>query len=175
MNVIESIASAADEHEAWDVIRDHEEFFIWTDDESPDVRWNEIAAKYGVVERISLEWSAKPTLRRGGVEISVNVVNSRDDSFIVIHALAMLGKDALEVRYCKASHHSSDQAYAVAPAVLWKSIETGVLAEGGRQQFVPLPDSVIEFAKVLYGPNSIPDWAATYTPKPLKYTDQHLH
>jgi hypothetical protein len=161
MDVIEKIARADNEDEAWDVMRDFDDCFIWTDDESPDVRWNEIAEKYGIADRISLSWNTKPILRRGEVEVAVDIVYTRDDSFIVIHALAILGKDALEVRYCNASHHSSDKAYAAAPPAVWKLIEAGVMAEGIRQQFLSLPGNIKEFAKLLYAPYPLPDWVAT--------------
>jgi len=162
MSVLKYVAAARDDNEAWEIIRQERNRFIWTDDEEPEAAWNGIAEQFGLTARMKVEWTDddRPMFLCGDDSHTASLVHDRDDSFIVMHALAMAGMRSLELRFCRASAHSSDQAYAVAPRQQWVLLDNGPLSEGSKRQFLRLPRDVKALARLLYAPHPPPEWAA---------------
>jgi hypothetical protein len=162
MNVARRIALAESDGTAWTIIRESREDFLWTDDEEPEATWNRLAAREGLNLELTLAWSNedKPVLQLANSRLRVPLVHTRDDRFIVLHAISQIGKDVLEIRYCKASAHSSDQAYLPCPPHMWQLLEKDLGPERVAKQFLALPADVKEFARLLYAPGPPPSWAS---------------
>lgn len=163
MRVLHSIAASRSDNEAWDLMRRESSAFIWTDDEEPEATWNTIAARFGLSSRMRAEWAndGDPVFVFGVKRQTASLVRSREDRFIIIHALALAGSQSLELRYCRASAHSSDKAFALAPPKQWVMLDNGPLAEAAKRQFLRIPNDVKAFARLLYAPHSPPEWASS--------------
>lgn len=146
---------------AWNLMRNETGEFIWTDDEEPEIRWNELAKRVGAESEMSVQWTSddRPDLHFDGKTLRVPLVFDRDDRFIIIHSIAQLGCSVLEVRFCLASAHSSDQAYLACPPREWSELESELGSARVAAQFLKLPQDVKEFARQLYAPQSPPSWA----------------
>jgi len=147
--------------QGWSVIRDHHDQFIWTDDEEPVVRWNALARRAGASALLEVDWDAdRPELRLSGQRRQVPLVHERDDAFIWIHAIAQIGAEILEVRFCKASDHSSDKACLACSPGDWLDLEKDLGVDQVAVQFLKIPSDVRDFARLLYAPFEPPHWAA---------------
>lgn len=150
------IALASDEKVAWDLMRNNTKAFIWTDDEEPEETWNLAAARAGSKQRLTVDWGAgdkdeRPTLILGDKRRLVPLTYTREDKFTVIpHAIAQIGKDILEMRYCKASGHSSDKAYLPCSPSGWRSLEAELGADRLAKQFLAVPDDLQAFTRMFW-------------------------
>lgn len=159
MHIAKSIGLAKTGESAWDIIRKSRGEFIWTDDEELVEFWNRIASRVGGTASLELDWGAEPNVRLGDLVVQVPLVRNRDDKFIMIHAISQIGRDVLEIRFCKASAHSSDQAYLPCAPELWRTIESEVGAQQMQAQFMTIAPNLKDFAKALYAPFQPPTWA----------------
>jgi hypothetical protein len=161
VSVAKRIACADTWQAAWNLMRDEAEKFIWTDDEEPENRWNELAKRAGTGSALSLHWTSddRPDLHLDGNVLRVPLVFDRDDRFIILHSIAQIGCSVLELRFCLASAHSSDQAYLACPPEEWSALEAELGSAQLAKQFLKIPPDVKEFAKQLYAPQPPPSWA----------------
>ena len=88
------------------------------------------------------------------------LVFDRDDAFIKIHTIAQLSADILEIRFCRGSAHSSDQAYLAGAPGDWIKLGREFGAAAVASQFLPIPSDLKAFARVLYAPSAPPQWAS---------------
>lgn len=161
MEIARLIMAAGTLDLGWSVIRDHSEEFLWTDDEEPESRWNELARKTGTAATLELGWNGdRPELILAGRRLPVPLAFDRDDAFIKIHSIAQLGAEILEIRFCHASAHSSDQAYLAGTPGDWIKLEQEFGAAEVAAQFLPIPSDVKAFARLLYAPYAPPQWAS---------------
>jgi hypothetical protein len=160
MEIARLIMAAGTLDLGWGVIRDHSEEFLCTDDEEPESRWNELARRTCTAAAPEIGWNGnRPELILAGRTLPVPLVFDRDDTFIKIHSIAQIGADILEIRFCHASAHSSDQAYLAGTPGDWLKLEQEFGAAEVATQFLPIPSDVKDFAKLLYAPFAPPQWA----------------
>ncbi len=160
MEIARLIMAAGTLDQGWSVIRDHSNEFLWTDDEEPESRWNELARKVGATATLEIGWNGeRPELVLGDRTLPVPLVYDRDDAFIKIHSISQIGAEILEIRFCHASAHSSDQAYLACPPGDWIRLEQEFGAEAVAAQFLAIPSDVRAFARLLYAPYAPPQWA----------------
>ena len=161
MDIARLIMAAGTLDLGWGVIRDHSKEFLWTDDEEPECRWNELARKAGTTATLEIGWDGdRPELILAGRTLPVPLVFDRDDAFIKIHSISQIGAEILEIRFCHASAHSSDQAYLAGPPGDWIKLEQEFGAAEVAAQFLTIPSDVKAFAKLLYAPYAPPQWAS---------------
>lgn len=160
-SIARRIACADTWQAAWNLMRGETGRFIWTDDEEPEVRWNEIARRFGAKSALSVHWTSddRPDLHLDRMVLRVPLVFERDDRFITLHSIAQIGRSILELRFCLASAHSSDQAYLPCPPQEWTALEAELGAARLAKQFMPIPSDLKLFAKQLYAPEPPPSWA----------------
>jgi hypothetical protein len=161
VSVAKKIACADTWQAAWNLIRGETDKFIWTDDEEPEARWNEFAKRVGTASALSLQWTTddRPDLHFEGNILRVPLVFDRDDRFIILHSIAQIGRSVLELRFCLASAHSSNQAYLACPPKEWNALEAQFGSSRLAKQFLRIPPDVKEFARNLYAPQPPPSWA----------------
>lgn len=166
VSILESIAAANDDAAAWQLMLAHRAAFIWTDDETLENPWNRIAESYGIDERMTVEpRNGHQQYVCGSSKRVIPMVHDRDDMLIVFpHTLAVTGAAHLELRYCRASAHSSDQAFAAAPPALWPALDSGPYAGNMKRQFLPISRDLAAFASGLSEPHAPPAWIDRLSP-----------
>lgn len=160
MDIARQIVASGSLDEGWNVIRDHHDEFLWTDDEEPAIRWNELARRTGATALLEIDWNGeRPKLCLLGQTRRVPLVYERDDAFIWIHAIAQIGAEILEVRFCSASAHSSDKAFFARRPSEWVEMERSLGVGQVAAQFLRIPTDVRDLARLLYAPFGPPRWA----------------
>ncbi|MDB5823450.1 MAG: hypothetical protein JWR21_2154 [Herminiimonas sp.] len=128
----------------------NEEQFIWPENGEQVDRWNELAGAGAGLQNVKkIVVKGKDVLSYKGRTLRPPFVQDREDDTIEIVTLNRLVRPDSEIRFCVDSWHSSEIAFLPLPPVAWRALEAEFGVEAVAYRFMPLPDDMVKFWKVL--------------------------
>lgn len=139
------------DRDSWRYIVDHPGEFMWSDNAETLYDFNAVAAQSANLVEVSWVPGESTDLSFRDRQKTVTLAGSREDCYIILHALAALVRDEMEIRFCIDSAHSSDTAFLPLPPTVWRSLEQEFGEPAVAYRFLAIAEDYDQFMEDAFG------------------------